>query len=50
MKLQWSLALVLTAAGCLLLHAAAGAGDKKKDGDKRPEPAKDIIQIGRAHV
>jgi hypothetical protein len=47
MKLQWRLALVLTALGCLI-QADLGAGDKKaKDPEKKiPEPAPDIVVKG----
>ncbi|MSQ94389.1 MAG: hypothetical protein EXR98_07515 [Gemmataceae bacterium] len=45
MKLRYSMALVLVAAGCLAWQASSGA-DEKKTTDKKPEPAKDVIVNG----
>ena len=45
MKARWTFALVLAAAGCLLMQADSGAGDKKEKDPvkKKAEPAQPIV-------
>jgi len=46
MKVSWKLALLLAALVVGLLQANLNAGEKKKEGDKKPEPGKDVLVKG----